>query len=160
MNILFICTHNRCRSILSEAIFNHLAGNLPFKAYSAGSQPAGEVHPLTLRYLAEKGIPTDDLRSESWEEFETLRPEIVVTVCDSAAKETCPLWFGDGVQLHWPLPDPSKVEGSEEEVRESFYRVMATIEQRAREVFALPLGIDSSEQLNEKLSQLIAQGNK
>ncbi len=131
MNILFICTHNRCRSILSEAIFNHLAGNLPFKAYSAGSQPAGYVHPGTIK-----------------------------TLCDSAAKETCPLWFGDGIQLHWPLPDPSKVQGTEEEVRESFYRVMATIEQRAHEVLALPLDQDSPEQLNEKLAQLIAQGYK
>src|SRR5690606_26454161 len=116
MKILYICTHNRCRSILSEAITNHLAkGKL--KAFSAGSQPAGQVHSLSLKYLAEKGISIDGLKSQSWDDFAVEQPDIVVTVCDSAAAETCPVWFDDTVKVHWGLPDPSKLPGSEAEVR-------------------------------------------
>jgi arsenate reductase len=131
MNMLYICTHNRCRSILSEAITNHL-GQGRIKAFSAGSQPCGEVHPMSIRYLEESGIATDGLQSKSWDAFETDQPEVVVTVCDSAASESCPVWFGDTVKVHWGLPDPSKLEGSEEEIREAFYRVMETIERRVR----------------------------
>ncbi|MDX2465088.1 MAG: arsenate reductase ArsC, partial [Porticoccus sp.] len=93
MKILYICTHNRCRSILSEAITNHLS-NGRIQAKSAGSHPAGEVHPLSIQYLREAGIATADLTSQSWNELETFAPDVVVTVCDSAAGETCPLWFG------------------------------------------------------------------
>ncbi|WP_019605345.1 arsenate reductase ArsC [Teredinibacter turnerae] len=138
MNILFICTHNRCRSILSEAITNHLArGKLT--AYSAGSQPVGEVHPLSLRYLAEQGISTEGLRSQSWNDFASQRPDIVVTVCDSAASEPCPVWFGDCVTVHWGLPDPSKIEADEATVRAAFLAVMQTIEKRINALLALNL---------------------
>lgn len=138
MKILYICTHNRCRSILSEAITNHLSqGQL--EAFSAGSQPAGEVHPLSLKYLAEKGISTEGLKSQSWDEYETVQPDIVVTVCDNAAAETCPVWFGDTIKVHWGLSDPSKLEGSEAEVRDAFYSTMETIEKRVKKLLALDL---------------------
>ena len=133
MKILYICTHNRCRSILSEAITNHLA-NGAIQAFSAGSQPSGEVHPLSIRYLQEKGIDTTGLQSQSWDDFAAEQPDVVITVCDSAANESCPVWFGDTVKVHWGLPDPSKLQGSEEEIRNAFYAVMATIEQRVSQL--------------------------
>lgn len=138
MKILYICTHNRCRSILSEAITNHLAKGA-FQAFSAGSQPAGQVHPLSLKYLAEQGIATEGLKSQSWDDFAAEQPDIVVTVCDSAAAEVCPVWFGDTAKVHWGLPDPSKLQGSEAEIREAFYTVMNTIEQRVQKLLALDL---------------------
>ena len=129
MNILYICTHNRCRSILSEAITNHFSkGNI--RAFSAGSQPVGEVHPWSIKFLQEKGISTEGLRSQSWNDFESTQPDLVVTVCDSAANEVCPVWFGNCMKVHWGLQDPSKLDGTEEEIRQAFFKVMDTIEQR------------------------------
>ncbi len=129
MKILYICTHNRCRSILSEAVTNtRAAGRIV--ARSAGSQPAGEVHPLSLKYLAEAGIPTTGLRSESWDAFEDFAPDVVITVCDSAAGESCPVWFGKSVKLHWGLADPSRLQGSDEEIAQAFRQTIRTIEQR------------------------------
>jgi len=136
MKLLFICTHNRCRSILAEAITNHLSdGSLIAK--SAGSQPAGEVHPLTLKYLSKANIETNDLKSQSWDEFKNFTPDAVITVCDSAANEQCPLWIGNGIKVHWGLPDPSKLSGSEEEIEESFLKVMATIEAYIKQLLNL-----------------------
>lgn len=136
MKILYICTHNRCRSILSEAITNHFAEG-KIQAFSAGSQPEGEVHPLSLKYLAEKGISTQGLQSQSWNEFEAEQPDIIVTVCDSAAAECCPQWFDDTIKLHWGLPDPSKLQGSEKEFRDAFYAAIETIEQRVKKLLSL-----------------------
>ncbi|MEW9797169.1 arsenate reductase ArsC [Alteromonas sp. CYL-A6] len=129
MKILYICTHNRCRSILSEAITNHLAGDL-ITARSAGSQPAGEVHPQTLRSLQASGISTAELQSRSWDEFEDFAPDLVITVCDSAAGESCPLWMGNTIKLHWGLADPSKVTGSDAHINAAFGDCMAKITQR------------------------------
>ncbi len=141
MKLLFICTHNRCRSILSEAILNHMSDGR-FEARSAGSQPSGEVHPLTLKYLAEAGIATANLRSQSWDEFEAWGPDVVVTVCDSAAGEACPVWFAKTIRLHWGLADPSKVLGSEETKAEAFRATIKQIQARTQaliesEIFAL-----------------------
>ncbi len=119
MKILYICTHNRCRSILSEAITNQLAAG-EIDARSAGSQPAGAVHPLTLRYLEKHGYSTSGLQSQSWEDFEDFQPDLVITVCDSAAGEACPVYFGKSAKVHWGLSDPSKVEGSEAERERAF----------------------------------------
>ncbi len=129
MKILYICTHNRCRSILSEAITNHWAWGR-IKARSAGSQPAGEVHPLSLKYLQEAGIATRGLKSQSWDEFENFNPDVVITLCDSAAGEACPLWFGKALKLHWGLADPSRLEGGEEAVAQAFRNTMQEIRQR------------------------------
>lgn len=129
MKILYVCTHNRCRSILSEAITNHRAAGALI-ARSAGSQPAGEVHPLSLKNLAEAGIPTRGLKSQSWDEFEDFAPDVVITLCDSAAGESCPLWFGKAIKLHWGLEDPSKLSGGESVIAEAFRQAIQTIEAR------------------------------
>lgn len=156
MKILYICTHNRCRSILSEAITNHLAKE-KLQAFSAGSQPVGEVHPLSLKYLAEKGISTEGLKSQSWDEFESVDPDIVVTVCDSAAAEACPVWFGDTVQVHWGLPDPSKLQGTEADVRDAFYSVMSTIERRVQKLLELNLEPLSKGERHTLLNQFVTE---
>ncbi|MEX1670176.1 arsenate reductase ArsC [Zhongshania guokunii] len=153
MKILFICTHNRCRSILSEAITNHLADGR-ITAYSAGSQPAGEVHPLSLKYLQQRGISIDGLQSQSWDDFEAIKPDVVITVCDSAANEACPVWFGNTAKVHWGLPDPSKLEGSEAEIQSAFNSVMDTIEIRVRGLLSLDIAAMSGAQLQTTLQQL------
>lgn len=136
MKILYICTHNRCRSILSEAITRHYAGDV-IDAQSAGSQPAGQVHSLSLKYLAEAGIATDHLHSQSWDEFEDFAADLVVTVCDSAAGESCPVWFGKSVKVHWGLSDPSKLEGSDEEKAAAFHHCMDQIKARVEQLKVL-----------------------
>ena len=129
MKLLFICTHNRCRSILAEAVCNHLSeGGLV--ARSAGSQPVGEVHPLSLKYLVEAGISTQGLCSQSWNDHESWQPDVVITVCNSAAGEQCPVWFGDSLRVHWGLADPSRLEGTEEEIAEAFRATIKTISDR------------------------------
>ena len=156
MKILYICTHNRCRSILSEAITNHFS-NGKLQAFSAGSQPAGEVHPLSLKYLTEKGISTNSLKSQSWNDFESEQPDIVVTVCDSAASEICPVWFGDTAKVHWGLPDPSKLQGNEEDKRNAFINVMQTIEKRVKKLLALNLEALSKADRQDLLERLIQE---
>ena len=136
MKILYICTHNRCRSILSEAITNHIAG-AHIEARSAGSQPSGEVHPLSIKHLAEAGIATADLHSQSWDEFEAFAPDVVVTVCDSAAGESCPVWFGKSVKVHWGLADPSKLKGTDAEKAAAFDVCMDAIHQRVKQLLPL-----------------------
>ncbi len=136
MRILYICTHNRCRSILSEAITNHY-GKGQLTGASAGSQPVGEVHPLSLHYLAETGVKTEGLRSKSWDEMQSFLPDVVVTVCDSAASEPCPLWFDDTLVLHWGLTDPSKLDGCEEDIRAAFLETIAIIKTRVSGLVAL-----------------------
>ncbi len=157
MKILFICTHNRCRSILSEAITNHLSDGA-LQAYSAGSQPVGEVHPLTLKYLQAAKISTHGLCSKSWDDFESNQPDIVVTVCDNAAKEACPVWFGDTIKLHWGLSDPSKIEGSEEELASAFTNTMQIIENRVRALQAIDTqNLDKHQQFDklQKIAEIL-----
>ena len=133
--ILFVCTHNRCRSVLGEVIANTKHSDI-FEAYSAGSAPAGEVHPLTLRYLKARDLPVEGLKSQSWDDFEDEGLDLVITVCDSAASETCPLWMGETPRLHWGMPDPSRVEGSEQEVERAFYNVMDALDAKLSELRA------------------------
>jgi arsenate reductase len=128
MKILYICTHNRCRSILCEAITNASHSNL--EARSAGSQPVGEVHPLSLKYLAARGFDTKGLKSQSWNEFEDFNADLVVTVCDSAAGETCPVFFGKSLKVHWGLEDPSKRDGTEQEKADAFNKTIDIIQKR------------------------------
>jgi len=134
MKILFVCTHNRCRSILSESITNHLAKE-KHQAFSAGSHPEGKVHPFSLKYLAEKDYSTDGLKSKSWEVFQHQPLDLVITVCDSAAQEACPIWCQDIPTRHWSLPDPSQRVGTEQEIRSAFFEVINTIEQRVPQLF-------------------------
>ena len=132
MKLLFICTHNRCRSILCEAIASQRgAGSL--QAASAGSAPVDAVHPLTLRYLEERGYQTSGLQSQSWEDLAAFNPDRVVTVCDRTAGETCPLWMGEVEKHHWGLPDPSRAEGSAAAIRSAFMAVIDRIENKVDE---------------------------
>ena len=153
MKILYICTHNRCRSILSEAISNQRAEGL-LDARSAGSQPAGEVHPLSLRYLAQRAYRTEGLQSQSWDAFEDFAPDLVVTVCDSAAGEACPLYFGKSVKVHWGLSDPSKIEGSEAELEQAFMTCIDEIERRVDQLIELAKDRPSPESLRAALTAL------
>ncbi len=129
MKILFVCSHNRCRSILSEAIARHRAGSV-LEARSAGSQPAGQVHPLSLHYLAQAGYATEGLQSQSWDEFADFAPDLVITVCDAAAGEACPLYLGNAIKVHWGLSDPSRIEGDSAEQAAAFSTCIAKIERR------------------------------
>ena len=133
--ILFVCTHNRCRSVLGEVIANAGYGDV-FEAFSAGSAPAGEVHPLTSTYLQARELPIEGLQSQSWNEFKDAALDFVITVCDSAANETCPLWMGETPRLHWGMPDPSRVEGSESEVEKAFYDVMDALDAKLSQLRA------------------------
>jgi arsenate reductase len=139
-NVLFLCTGNSARSILAECLMRAL-GEGSFNAYSAGSFPKGEVHPLALRLLAEQRIPTAGLRSKSWNEFaEPGAPvmDFVFTVCDQAAGEVCPIWPGQPVTAHWGVPDPASVDGSEAERMLAFRSVFGMLERRIRLFRSLP----------------------
>ena len=135
MKLLFICTHNRCRSILAEAISRQLGAGI-LDVASAGSAPVDIVHPLSLRYLRKKGFNTANLQSQSWHELESFQPDIVITVCDHAAKETCPLWMKNSKTLHWGLPDPSRLAGSEADIEQAFFQVMSTIEEHVHKLLS------------------------
>ncbi len=129
MKLLFICTHNRCRSILAEAIANHLSqGDL--QAFSAGSSPQDRVHPLSLKYLKDNGIDATGLVSQSWDEFENSDPDAIITLCDDAAQETCPVWFDKTVQVHWGLVDPSRDLGDLSRERLAFNRTIDVLSRR------------------------------
>ena len=132
IGILVLCTGNSARSVMAEVLLNAL-GKGRIKAYSAGSQPAGRINPLTLEVLREKGYATDGLRSKSWDEFAGLDApsmDVVVTVCDNAAGEVCPFWPGRPVKLHMGFPDPAAFDGTPAERLAEFRRVFALIEAR------------------------------
>lgn len=140
-NVLFICTHNAARSILAEGLMNN-AGRGAFVAYSAGSQPRGEVHPLALATLAELRLPTDGYRSKSWNEFARVdapQMDFVFTVCDNAAGEECPVWPGQPVTAHWGIPDPSAEKGSNEAQAKAFWNAATMLKRRIDLMLALPL---------------------
>ena len=128
-NVLFLCTGNSARSVFAEALLNHL-GKTHFKAFSAGSQPKGQVHPATIKVLQEKGISTDHFRSKSWDEFavdSAPNMDVVVTVCDNAAAEVCPVWPAHPIVAHWSISDPAAVRGSEYDVQNAFLQAYFTI---------------------------------
>jgi len=140
-NVLFLCTGNSARSILAEAILN-FKGRPTFTAYSAGSHPAGKIHPQALRELEIAHLPTSGLRSKSWEEFaEPGAPNLdfVFTVCDNAAKEVCPVWPGQPISAHWGIPDPAAVRGTPEEVQRAFREAFVTLDRRIGLFLSLPL---------------------
>ena len=139
-NLLFLCTGNSARSIMAEALTNQL-GRDRFQAFSAGSTPRGEIHPIALEVLASAGLPTDNLRSKSWDEFAVPgAPEmdIVITVCDNAAGEVCPIWPGQPMTAHWGIPDPAAAEGTEAEIAAAFAEAARQLGTRIRLFLSLP----------------------
>ncbi len=140
-NLLFLCTGNSARSILAEALANQL-GKDRFNAYSAGSQPRGRVHPMALQVLQEAGLPTAALRSKPWDEFaEPGAPEmdLVITVCDRAAGEACPVWPGHPVTAHWGIEDPAAVAGSSEHIHKAFNNALHLLQHRISLLLALKI---------------------
>ena len=137
MNVLFLCAGNSCRSILAEATFNHLAP-AGWRAMSAGSQPTGQVHPRSLALLAREGIASAGCSSKSWEAL-PVTPDIVVTVCASAAGETCPAYLGPAVRSHWGVDDPARATGTDAEIDAAFKRAYRILRTRIEALLALPL---------------------
>ncbi|MGH9530343.1 MAG: arsenate reductase ArsC [Terriglobales bacterium] len=140
-NVLFLCTGNSARSIMAEAILN-FKGGATFTAYSAGSHPAGSVRPEALRQLETAHVPRNGLRSKSWEEFAgpgAPRLDFVFTVCDSAAKEVCPVWPGQPLTAHWGVPDPAAVKGTEAEIERVYRDAFMILERRISLFLSLPL---------------------
>lgn len=138
-NLLFLCTGNSARSILAEALANQSAKGR-FRAYSAGSHPRGRVHPTALQVLDDAGISTDGLRSKPWDEFATpCAPsmDLIITVCDKAAGEACPLWPGHPVTAHWGIEDPASVAGSQEQVHKAFGKALQLLQHRLSLLMAL-----------------------
>ncbi len=137
MNVLFLCTGNSCRSILAEATFNHLAPT-GWLALSAGSQPTGQVHPRSLALLAREGIAGAGYHSKSWSNL-PVTPDIVVTVCASAAGETCPVYLGSVLRTHWGVEDPAHAAGSDEDIDAAFYTAYRRLRTRIEAFLSLPL---------------------
>jgi len=140
-NVLFLCTGNSARSIIAEALINQW-GPGRFRGYSAGSHPKGTVHPIALQLLKKMNLPTEGLRSKSWDEF--AKPgaphlDFVFTVCDNAAQEVCPIWPGQPMTAHWGVPDPAVVSGSEEKIERAFRDAFVVLERRISLFLALPL---------------------
>jgi len=139
-NVLFLCTGNSARSVLAEAILNHV-GRGRFRAFSAGSHPKGEVNPIALELLKKNRYPVAELRSKSWDEFASLEApalDFVFTVCDKAAGEACPIWPGQPVTAHWGIEDPAAVEGSDEEKRRAFLTAFTQLHRRISLFTCLP----------------------
>jgi arsenate reductase len=140
-NILVLCTGNSARSIMGEALFNTLGAGR-FKAYSAGSHPSGRVNPFAIEQVRALGYPVDGLRSKSWDEFAlpgAPQMDFIVTVCDNAAGEVCPIWPGHPITAHWGFADPAAVEGSDEVKRAAFAQTLRQIRNRVQLFLSLPL---------------------
>lgn len=140
-NTLILCTGNSARSILAEAILNRL-GNGRFQAFSAGSHPKGEVHPMALELLRRKGYETGGFRSKDWDEFsgpDSPDLDFVFTVCDNAAGEMCPAWTGQPMKAHWGIPDPAAAEGDEATCMEAFSQAYAALDARIQRLVDLPI---------------------
>ncbi len=161
LNILVLCTGNSARSLLGEALFNHYAAGphieTSWQAFSAGSQPKGLPHPLALQTLKTHDIDTGKLRSKSWDEF--AQPgapamDIVITVCDNAAQETCPVWPGAPIRVNWGIPDPAAATGTPAQQAAAFETAYQTLLKRIRAMQQLPLSSLSAAQLQAELSEL------
>jgi arsenate reductase len=158
LNVLFLCTGNSARSILAEAIMNHLAiARGRFRAFSAGSIPKGHVHPLTVDLLGEMRIPIEGLRSKSWAEFTTPgapQLDFVFTVCDKAAAEPCACWPGQPMTAHWGIPDPAEASGPLEQQRKAFREALIHLRRRIELFASLPLESVNRMALQQRLDEI------
>lgn len=139
-NVLFLCTGNSARSVLAETILNHV-GKGRFKAYSAGSHPNGQVNPYAIKYLQQQGLPTEGLRSKSWDEFagaDAPQFDFIITVCDNAAGEVCPVWPGKPTSGHWGIEDPAAVEGTDAQKLAAFAHAFTLMNRRISLLINLP----------------------
>ena len=156
-NVLFLCTGNSARSVMAEAILNKVGAG-KFQAYSAGSQPKGQVHPETLRLMRSLGYDTSGFRSKSWDEFAAGpgAPEFdfVFTVCDNAAAEACPLWPGQPMTAHWGIPDPADVEGTPEQKRAAFQEAYRRLMSRVTALVNLPIEKMGLSELKAQLAEI------
>jgi protein-tyrosine-phosphatase len=155
-NVLFLCTGNSARSIMAEAYLNSI-GKGRFKAWSAGSHPAGKVNPFAIELIQKNRLPTGELRSKNWDEFAVPgapQMDFVFTVCDSAAAEVCPMWPGQPMTAHWGVPDPAAVEGSDEEKRRAFFEAFHTLSTRISFLVNLPLDRLDRLALKKKLDEI------
>ena len=158
-NVLFLCTGNRARSILAEGILRH-KGRPNFRAYSAGSHPSGRVHPQALRQLEFAHLPTEGLRSKSWDEFakpDAPKLDFVFTVCDNAAKEVCPIWPEQPLTAHWGVPDPAAVQGTEEQIEKAFRDAFFMLDRRISLFLNLPLGALDNLAIKKKIDEIARQ---
>ena len=154
MNLLFVCTHNACRSVLAECITRKLASDRIAVA-SAGSEPAGRIHPLTLEYLRSIGQSVDGLRSKGFDDLGEFKPDVVITVCDRAANEACPVWISENaITPHWGLADPSHLEGTDAERQAAFESVTRTLTDRITGLLSEPFETMDILQLRELLDRL------
>jgi arsenate reductase (thioredoxin) len=155
-NVLFLCTGNSARSIMAEAILNGRR-NANFTAYSAGSMPTGKVRPEALKQLQAANLPTENARSKSWEEFSgpgAPQMNFVFTVCDSAAKEVCPIWPGQPITAHWGIPDPAAVTGTPEEIDRAFRDAFVTLGRRINLFLSLPLASLDSPAIKKEIDRI------
>jgi protein-tyrosine-phosphatase len=155
-NVLFLCTGNSARSILAESLLNH-HGRGKFRAHSAGSFPKGQIHPAALELLRRLELPTEDLRSKSWDEFaQPGAPELdfIITVCDNAAGEVCPIWPGHPVTAHWGLPDPAAVQGTDAERSLAFRENLRALENRIKPFVELPIASLDRLRLQEHVREI------
>lgn len=155
-NVLFLCTGNSARSILSEAILNR-EGAGKFKAFSAGSQPTGKVNPYAIKHLNSLGYDTDGYRSKSWDEFSADGApdmDFIFTVCGNAADEVCPIWPGHPMSAHWGVPDPAGVEGSDAEISAAFADAYRSLYDRIAAFLSLPIEAIDSVTLKKKLVEI------
>ncbi|MGL5446813.1 MAG: arsenate reductase ArsC [Rhabdaerophilum sp.] len=156
LNVLFLCTGNSARSILAESILQK-EGAGKFRAFSAGSQPKSEVNPYSLRVLASMGYPTEGFRSKSWDEFsapDAPKMDFIITVCDSAAGEACPLWLGHPMVVHWGIDDPAAVEGTDIEKERAFVEALRLMRNRITIFTNLPLATLDKLATQEKLDEI------
>jgi arsenate reductase len=156
LKVLILCTGNSCRSILGEALINHLGGDR-FQAFSAGSHPTGKVNANALATLARHGIPTEGFSSQSWDEFDDKGIDIAITVCDSAAGEACPVYLNSVIRAHWGLPDPAHVAGSQEDIEAAFETTYAALEKRINQLLALPVETMPKPELTAALNKIGAE---
>ena len=156
MNVLFLCTGNSARSIMSEVMMNAMAKGR-FIAHSAGSMPTGTVNPFAIELLQKNRLPTEGLRSKSWDEFAAAGApplDFVFTVCDNAAGEVCPMWPGQPVTAHWGVEDPAAIEGREEDKRKAFFRAFTTLQRRIELFLSLPLAKLDRQSLQTRLREI------